>query len=72
MTDIMEDTIKQMIQMVLFCKKVGIPFEVYSFTSNLRTSSTLYYNMTDEEREEMYNIKSFEGEANVHSRVSSA
>ena len=66
MCNIMEDTIRQMIQMVLFCKKVGIPFEVYSFTSNLRTKSTSYYNMTDEEREEMYNIKSFEGEANVH------
>jgi len=35
MSDIMEDTIKQMIQMVLFCKKVGIPFEVYSFTSQM-------------------------------------
>jgi len=34
MSDIIEDTIKQMIQMVLFCKKVGIPFEVYSFSSN--------------------------------------
>lgn len=61
MCDIMEDTIKQMIQMVLFCKKVGIPFEVYSFTSNMR-SQKRYYDMTDEEHAEMMAIKSFEGD----------
>jgi len=35
MSGIMQDTIHQMMQMVFFCRKVGIPFEVYSFTSNL-------------------------------------
>ena len=33
MSGIIEDTIKQMLQLVMFCKKVGIPFEVYSFSS---------------------------------------
>ena len=53
MSDIMEDTIKQMVQMVFFCKKVGIPFEVYSFTSSLRNKTGVsIYDMTDEQRAE--------------------
>ena len=67
MCDIMEDTIKQMIQMVLFCKKVGIPFEVYSFTSNMRCSKR-YYDMTDEEIAAMQAIKSFEGDDMAHNQ----
>tara|TARA_Y100001937_G_scaffold104579_1_gene144668 strand:+ start:2330 stop:4579 length:2250 start_codon:yes stop_codon:yes gene_type:complete len=34
MCDCMEQTIRQMVQLVLFCKKVSIPFEVYAFTNN--------------------------------------
>ena len=33
MSGVIEDTMDQMIQLVLFCKKVSIPFEVYAFTS---------------------------------------
>jgi hypothetical protein len=33
MSPILEDTIKQMVQLVLFCKRVNIPFEVYGFTT---------------------------------------
>jgi hypothetical protein len=32
MADVMLDTIKQLFNLVWFCKKVGIPFEVYAFT----------------------------------------
>jgi hypothetical protein len=35
MGGIMQDAIKQMVQMALFCRKVNIPFEVFSFSSNL-------------------------------------
>ena len=33
MCDQIEETMGQLIQLVLFCKKVNIPFEVYAFTS---------------------------------------
>lgn len=32
MTSVMNDTIKQLLTLVLFCKKVQIPFEVYAFS----------------------------------------
>lgn len=41
MSHIIGDTIKQLMQLVLFCKKVGIPFEVYSFTSATRQRAAL-------------------------------
>jgi hypothetical protein len=34
MQDVMLDTVKQLFNLVWFCKKVAIPFEVYSFTSD--------------------------------------
>jgi hypothetical protein len=34
MSECMEQTIQQMVQLVLFCKKVQIPFDVYAFTQN--------------------------------------
>ena len=33
MSDVMTDTLKQLFNLVWFCKKVAIPFEVYAFTS---------------------------------------
>lgn len=32
MTQVMHDTVKQLLTLTLFCKKVQIPFEVYAFT----------------------------------------
>jgi hypothetical protein len=34
MGDVMQDTVKQLFNLVWFCKKVSIPFEVYAFTSD--------------------------------------
>lgn len=34
MADVMEDTIKQLYNLVWFCSKVNIPFEVYAFTNS--------------------------------------
>tara|TARA_B100000073_G_scaffold341423_1_gene342766 strand:- start:599 stop:2731 length:2133 start_codon:yes stop_codon:yes gene_type:complete len=34
MSDVMLDTIKQLYNLIWFCKKVGIPFDVYAFTSD--------------------------------------
>ena len=34
MQNVMMDTIKQLFNLVWFCKKVNIPFEVYAFTNS--------------------------------------
>jgi len=34
MSDVMLDTVKQLFNLVWFCKKVAIPFDVYAFTSD--------------------------------------
>ena len=36
MQDCIRQTVEQLLSLVFFCKKVNIPFEVYSFTSNVR------------------------------------
>ena len=38
MANVMQDTIKQLYNLLWFCKKVQIPFEVYAFTSNFPRS----------------------------------
>ncbi len=40
MSDVMLDTIKQLYNLLWFCKKVNIPFEVYAFTNNYPTDYT--------------------------------
>lgn len=37
MADVMLDTIKQLFNLVSFCRKVGIPYDVYAFTSEYKT-----------------------------------
>ena len=34
MADVLTDTVKQLFNLIWFCKKVSIPFEVYAFTSD--------------------------------------
>ena len=34
MSHIMMDTVKQLINLVWFCKKVNIPFDVYAFSNS--------------------------------------
>ena len=36
MSAVLDDTFRQLIQLVLFCKRVNIPFEVYGFTTRRR------------------------------------
>jgi len=44
MSDVMLDTIKQLYNLVWFCKKVSIPFEVYAFTNEWRRGEYDYEN----------------------------
>jgi len=39
MSKVMEDTCKQLFNLIWFCKKVSIPFEVYAFTCEWRRAS---------------------------------
>ena len=44
MSDMMVDTCKQLFNLVWFCKKVSIPFEVYAFTNEWRRGEYDYEN----------------------------
>jgi len=44
MADVMLDTCKQLFNLVWFCKKVSIPFEVYAFTNEWRRGEYNYEN----------------------------
>ena len=50
MNGILEDTLKQLFQLVWFCKKVQIPYEVYAFTND-----SWMLGMDDEQRREYGN-----------------
>ncbi len=41
MCDMMTDTLKQLMTLVLFCKRVGIPYEVYGFTNGYTRDTAL-------------------------------
>lgn len=51
MSDHMENTVKQLINLVMFCKKVNIPYEVYAFTS---------------EHSDKYHVDFKEGDLDLH------
>jgi len=52
MADVMVDTIKQLSNLVWFCKKVSIPFEVYAFTNE--------YPLISDDGEELFRKLSYE------------
>ena len=53
MNDIMGDVLEQLIHLVVFCKTVNIPFDVYGFTNqNMKLGFAYSYN--DEEKERIY------------------
>ena len=66
MADVIESTVKQLINLCWFCKKVGIPFEVYAFTYEWHPS------FIDEELEWNQGLKGVddEGKLCVHNRFS--
>lgn len=45
MGGVLRNTVKQLIQLVMFCKKVNIPFDVYAFSSIMFTDSTTKKNL---------------------------
>jgi hypothetical protein len=59
MQNVLQDTCKQLFNLIWFCKKVSIPFEVYAFTNEWRRAQYNYekgfYEAAD--RKEHYEIK---------------
>ena len=51
MADTIENTVQQMIQLALFCRKVNVPFEVYAFSS---TPSGTFGSQFKTERDESF------------------
>ena len=51
MNDVMLDTIKQLYNLLWFCKKVNIPFEVYAFTNEHPPVGDTYHRMAYEKKE---------------------
>ena len=47
MHDNMKGTIMQLLNLVLFCKKVNIPFSVYAFSSHYRKYSSEFANINN-------------------------
>ena len=43
MSRVLQDTLKQLYNLIWFCKKVQIPFDVYAFTSEFRNRHNDYY-----------------------------
>lgn len=50
MHSVIKDTIKQVINLAMFCKKVQIPFRVYAFTSSYRDTDEVRYAQRDFEQ----------------------
>jgi len=48
MSGILQDTVEQLLVLVEFCRKVGIPYEVYAFSSNLYCPHERYGDEWDE------------------------
>jgi hypothetical protein len=48
MSPVLEDTFKQLIQLVLFCRRVNIPFEVYGFTTKMLDGVEMDYYSCDQ------------------------
>ena len=52
MSDVLLDTIKQLYNLIWFCRKVNIPFEVYAFTNNYPPVNDKGYHQTAYEKKE--------------------
>ena len=57
---VMTDTIKQLFNLVWFCKKVGIPFDVYAFTNDYpRNDGTGFNQLSYEKRDGLVQVREY-------------
>ena len=60
MGDVMLDTMKQLFNLVWFCKKVGIPFDVYAFTNDYpRNDGTGITELSYEKRDGLVQVREY-------------
>ena len=52
MSECIQETVQQLQQLILFCKKVNVPFEIYAFTSNHFATADLGYEDEDKAKRE--------------------
>jgi len=57
MSGILQDTVEQLIVLVEFCRKAGIPFDVYAFSSNQWYNSEIGDRYSDEWTKEMERLE---------------
>ena len=57
MCDCIQETVQQLQQLILFCKKVNVPFEIYAFTSTHFATADLGYE--DEDAEKRQSLRAF-------------
>lgn len=43
MTEVLDPTVKQALMLCLFCQKIGVPFELYAFTSNSKAKDGTWF-----------------------------
>jgi hypothetical protein len=65
MSDVIHDTVKQLLNLLWFCKKVNIPFEVYAFTFEFPTNLV----EPDDDNEEIQSMNVNELSMNKHFRL---
>ena len=51
MSDVIQDTMKQVINLCMFCNKVQIPYRVLAFTTQYRVSESEYHKLSHQYRE---------------------
>ena len=56
MAHVIKDTVKQLYNLIWFCKKVQIPFDVYAFTNEWRRGEDWTYKKYYEEKEYVFHI----------------
>ena len=60
MCDVMTDTVKQLFNLIWFCKKVSIPFDVYAFTCDYpRMDANGYMNLSYEKKHGLVQVRVF-------------
>ena len=43
MTEVLDPTVKQALMLCMFCQKIGVPFELYAFTSNSKAKDGTWF-----------------------------
>ena len=66
MCDVMTDTVKQLFNLIWFCKKVNIPFDVYAFTNEYpRFNSDNHFELSYEKKDGLVQVREYFSMMNI-------